>query len=341
VWKTDVADGAIETQPIPSLDESAIYVATLGLTGASGHLVALDRKDGAVKFRVALGARSYATPCVDANGNVYSASDAKKFFAVRPDGAIAWTLDLDDEGDTACAIASDGTIVFAAGKTLYDVRANGDVVWRFSAHGKIFTAPAIDARGRVIVGSQDHHAYAVERGEKSWAVDLGADVDGSPAIDDDGASVVGTDAGDVVKLDENGGVIFSASLGGFVRGPLSIARGGDVIVGVYGPRSRVVRLDGKNGKEKASFDVAGTGALEFGVHGGPLEDAEGKLYFGAQDDRLYAFAPLSRSKDGRPEPIFALQTGGDVDAPPTLLTNGALVVASDDGVVYYLNSQEQ
>ncbi len=182
----------------------------------------------------------------------------------------------------------------------------------------------------MIVGSQDHHAYAVERGNKTWSVDFGADVDGSPAIDDDGAVVVGSDAGDVVKLDENGSVLFSARVGGFVRGPISIARGGDILAGVYGPRSRVVRLDGKTGKEKASFDVAGTGALEFGVHGGPLEDAEGKLYFGTQDDRLYALAPARR------DPLFSLQTGGDVDAPATLLGDGALVVASDDGNVYYL-----
>ncbi len=332
-WKIDLADGPIETQPIPSPDESVIYVATLGhgAAGSAGHLIAIDRKDGAVKFRFAFGARSYATPCVDAKGNVYSTSDAKKFFALHPDGTVAWSLDLDDEGDTACALADDGSIVFAAGKTLEAVRANGDVAWRFAAHGKIFTAPAIDDRGRVIIGSQDHHAYAIDHGNKVWSVDLGADVDGSPAIDDDGASVVGTDAGDVVKLDENGGVIFSTMLGGFVRGPLSIARGGDVIVGVYGPRSRVVRLDGKTGKEKSSFDVAGTGALEFGVRGGPLEDSRGWLYFGAQDDRLYAFAPFGS------EPIFSLQTGGDVDAPPTLLSDGALIVASDDGNVYYLN----
>ncbi len=77
-WKTDVADGAIQTQPIPSPDESLLWIATLG-----GHLVALDRTGGAVKARIALGGRSYATPCVDAKGNVYSASDAKKLFAVR------------------------------------------------------------------------------------------------------------------------------------------------------------------------------------------------------------------------------------------------------------------
>jgi outer membrane protein assembly factor BamB len=243
-----------------------------------------------------------------------------------------WTLDLDDEGDTACALADDGTIVFAAGRSLYGVTDQGNVAWRFAAHGKIFTAPAIDDRRRVIVGSQDHHVYAVDPSTtpaaKVWSVDLGADVDGSPAIDDDGTIVVGTDAGEVVRLDADGGVVWSTHVFGFVRGPLSIARGGDVLAGVYGPRSRVVRLDAKSGVERASFDVAGTGALEFGVHGAPLEDAAGNLYFGAQDDRVYALSPSGT--------MTSLETGGDVDAPMTLLSDGALVVASDDGAVYYL-----
>ncbi len=143
-WKIDLADGPIEAQPIPSPDESVIYVATLGPGAAGvggGHLIALARADGAVKFRFALGARSYATPCVDAKGNVYSASDAKKFFALHPDGTVAWTLDLDDEGDTACALADDGSVVFAAGRTLEAVRPNGDVAWRFAARGKFSPHP--------------------------------------------------------------------------------------------------------------------------------------------------------------------------------------------------------
>jgi outer membrane protein assembly factor BamB len=326
-WKTSGL-GAIEAQPIPSPDEQTIYVASLG-----GELIALARSDGSVKWRVPLGGRSYATPCVDAKGNVYSASDAKKLFAVKPDGKIGWTLDLDDEGDTACALADakneEGAIVMAAGKTLYAVTPNGDVAWRFSARGKIFTAPAIDDRGRVFFGAQDHRAYGVDHGKKAFAVDLGADVDGSPAIDDDGTVVLGTDGGEVVRLTGDGSAVWSSRVYGYVRGPLSIARGGDVLAGVYGPRSRVVRLDGKTGAEKASFSVPGTGALEFGVHGAPLEDSAGQLYFGAQDDLFRAIAPAGNV-------VFTLRTEGDVDAPGTLLSDGALVVASDDGAVYYL-----
>lgn len=321
-WRAPLG-AAIEAQVVSSPDESTLYAATLG-----GDLVALARADGTVKFRVPLGGRSYATPCVDDRGNVYSASDAKKLFAVRADGHVAWTLDLEGEGDTACALADDGTVVLAAGRELLGVTTNGDVSWRFSARGKIFTAPAIDDDGRVIAGSQDHRVYAVSHGKKVWATDVGADVDGSPAIDDDGAIVVGTDGGEVIKLDKDGSVRWSQHVGGFVRGALSIARGGDVLAGVYGPHSRLARLDAASGAEIATFDIAGPGAPEFGVHGGALEDAAGTLFFGAQDDRFYALAT-----NGAATSVLATD---DVDAPATLMTDGALVVASDDGAVYYL-----
>jgi len=61
---------------------------------------------------------------------------------------------------------------------------------------------------------------------------------------------------------------------------------------------------------------------------GPLEDVRGALFFGAQDDELHAVGP-----DGAWS--WSFTTGGDVDAPLTLLSTGALVAASDDGNVYY------
>ena len=45
----------------------------------------------------------------------------------------------------------------------------------------------------------------------------------------------------------------------------------------------MVRL-GADGLISGAFAIKGTGAKEFGIHGGPLEDADGALYFGAQDD---------------------------------------------------------
>jgi outer membrane protein assembly factor BamB len=322
VWKLALA-GAIEAQIVTSPDESTFYAASL-----DGHLHAIDRQ-GKERWSVDLGERAYATPLVADDGTIYAGSDAKKLYAITPDGKTKWTLETGGEVDTGPAGAPDGTIVVACGSDVIGVRKGGDLVWRYSAKKKIFTSPAIADDGTIIVGSQDHHVHGIgARGERIFATDLGADVDGSAAIGDDGAIYVGTDAGEVVRLDAKGEIVWRANVGGFVRGTLSIARNGDVLAGVYGPQPRQVRI-GPDGTVRGALAIQGTGAREFGVHGGALEDAAGKLFFGAQDDILYAVGT-----DGAV--LFRFSAEGDIDAPVTLLSDGSLVFAADDGKVYYL-----
>ncbi|HZU83577.1 MAG TPA: PQQ-binding-like beta-propeller repeat protein [Polyangiaceae bacterium] len=324
-WSHDVG-GPVEAQVTLSPDEQTLYVASLG-----GSLTALARADGAERWSVALGDRAYATPCVGRDGTIYAGSDAKKLVALAPDGKTKWSFDTDGDADTGPVLSTDGSVVFAAGRTVYALSPSGLVRWRFAAKRKVFTSPAVAADGRVFFGSQDHHAYALSaQGVLAWSTDLGADVDGAPVLADDGAVFVGTDLDELVRLDaDTGSVAWRVKLGGYVRGALSVARNGDVLAGVYGPTPRQVRVRGADGAVVGEFAVQGTGAREFGVHGGALEDDGGTLLFGAQDDVVYAVAAGG-------ELLWRFVTGGDVDAPLTLLADGTVVVGSDDGKVYLL-----
>ncbi|MBX3220386.1 MAG: PQQ-binding-like beta-propeller repeat protein [Labilithrix sp.] len=322
-WRARV-DGPVAAQVTASPDEATLYAATLG-----GSLVALSRADGARLWSVTLGDRAYATPLVHEDGTIYVGTDAKRLVAISPKGAIVFRLETEGEADTGPTFGKDGAIVFAAGKYVYSARRGGDLAWRFAAKGKVFTAPAVAGDGLVVVGSQDHHVHGLgPGGAPAWTVDLGADVDGGPAIADDGSIYVGTDAGDVVKLDASGHIAWRTAVRGFVRGSLSVARNGDVLAGTYGPVPRVVRLS-PAGAVLGAFAVPGTGAREFGIHGAPLEDADGVLFFGAQDDAVYAVGP-----DGALR--WRFETGGDIDAPLTLLSDGSLIVPSEDGTVTLL-----
>jgi outer membrane protein assembly factor BamB len=321
-WTHDVG-GPVEAQVTASPDEKTLYAASLG-----GSLTALASDDGTVRWTLALGDRVYGTPMVGADGTVYVGSDAKKFLAISPDGKIKWSLDTDGDADTGAAPLGDGGLVLAAGRMVYGVSATGSVRWRVSARRKVYTSPAVGAQGRVFFGSQDHHVYGVAPdGKLAWSVDLGVDIDGGPAIDDRGGLYVGTDGDEVVHIDpDDGHVVWRANVGGYVRGQLAIARNGDVLAGVYGPRPRAVRLRADDGAPRGDFPVQGTGARDFGVHGGALEDAAGTLVFGAQDDAVYAVSAQGAL-------LWRHATGGDVDAPVTLLKDGTLVVGSDDGSV--------
>jgi outer membrane protein assembly factor BamB len=328
IWSRDVG-GPVEAQVTVSPDGQTLYAASLG-----GSLTALARADGTPRWTVPLGDRAYATPCVADDGTLYAGSDAHKLVSLTPEGKIRWTLDTDGDADTGPVIGKDGSVFFAAGRVVYDVTPLGHVKWRFAARRKVFTAPAIAPSGRIVFGSQDHHAYALSpEGALAWSTDLGADVDGAPAIGDDGAVFVGTDGDEVVRLDaEDGHIVWRAGVGGYVRGTLSVARDGDVLAGVYGPTPRLVRLRAADGSVRGDFRIQGTGARELGVHGGALEDDAGALLFGTQDDDLYAV-------DAGGDLLWRFHTGGDVDAPPTLLDDGSVVFGSDDGNVYLVRGR--
>ena len=309
------------------LDDDTIVVASLG-----GKLFGIAT-DGQARFTVDLEDRIYSSPLVTSDG-VFVGSDANKFFGVRPGGAVRFRLDTDDDADTGAALCPWGGIVFASGKILYAALPNGTLQWRYKTRAKAFSSPAVGDDGTVYVGSQDHRLHAVlPNGKLRWRVDLEADVDSSPAIGDDGTVFVGTDRSEVVALTpDEGKVLWRANVGGFVRGALSIGRSGTVLVGTYGPTPRLLALDPRSGTVRVLFAIAGTGAAEFGIHGGPVEDAAGRLYFGAQDDFVYALGP-----DG--QLLWKHQTQGDVDAPLVISPKGQLLAGSDDGRLYALEGQ--
>jgi outer membrane protein assembly factor BamB len=316
--------GAVAAQVTTSPDEATLYASTL-----AGSVVALARADGGQRWSVPLGDRVYSTPLVHDDGTIYVGSDAKKLVAITPDGKVIWRLEVEGEADSGAVFAKDGTVVFAAGSFVHSVRRGGDLAWRYAAKGKVFTAPAITDDGLVIVGSQDHSVHAIGAGGALvWATDLGADVDGAAVIGDEGAIYVGTDRGEIVSLDGRGHIAWRTPVGGFVRGAPSVTRNGDVVTGTYGPVPRVVRL-APDGAIRGAFAIRGTGAKEFGIHGGPIEDAEGTLFFGAQDDAAYAI-----DTDGAVR--WRFETGADVDAPLSILSDGSLVVASEDGTITLL-----
>lgn len=318
------AGAPIETMPALTA-EGDVIVASL-----SGRVTRLTPR-GAVVWSADLGERIYASPLLLGDA-VIVGSDARRFVALAlTTGKTRWQLDADGEADTAPAEAPGGLLIAAAGRVLFGLRGNGGVRFRLKLPRKIYGAPAVGDDGTVYVGAQDHKLYAVTpEGSVRWSRDLGGDVDCAPALGDDGTIFAGSDAGQVHAFDPQGHERWRSPVGGFVRGGLTVGRAGVVLAGTYGPGPRVVALDAATGAERWSFPVQGTGAPEFGIHGAPLEDAEGRLFFGAQDDSVYALDAAGRL-------LWTFPTRGDVDAPLAIGPGGVLYVGSDDGHLYALH----
>ncbi|MFO0666668.1 MAG: PQQ-binding-like beta-propeller repeat protein [Polyangiaceae bacterium] len=322
-WKTAVS-GPVAAQITTNTTGTALYVTTL-----AGELLSLG-PDGVIRWRKNLGGRVYSAPTVSNDGTLFVGSDRGKLVAFRENGDEAWTFDASDEVDTAPLLRPGGGVVFTAGKALFALRPNGTAAFRARLRKKSFASVAEAAPDRYVVAAQDQRVRLFDdKGTELWSVAAGGDVDGGPVVADSGEIFVGTDGGEVLSLAGDGAIRWRAKVGGFVRGALSLARNGDVLVGTYGPKPRMLRLAGADGHVVGEFDIQGTGAKEFGIHGGPLEDAAGNLFFGTQDDHVYAIGPEGLR--------WKFATGGDVDAPLTLLPDGTLLVGSYDGFVYALH----
>lgn len=314
----------IETAPA-LLSDGTVVVGTFGAS-----LVGISPQ-GQQRFSVDLRDRVYASPLV-VDDTIFVGSDDDRFFAISAKGTVRWTLVTDGDADTSPTVTPSGHVVFAAGQTMFSVRRNGSVQWRVKAKRKVFGSPAVAPDGTVYFGAQDNRLYAVRKdGKVAFALALGADVDCAPSVGDDSTVYVGTDAGHVVAVSGES-VRWKADVGGYVRGGLTLTRDRAVVAGVYGPSPRVVKLDAASGELLWSFAVPGTGAKEFGVHGSPVEDREGNLYFGSQDDAVYSLSP-----DGKLR--WKLGTGADVDAPVVLAADGLMYVACDDGKLYAVREQ--
>ncbi len=301
------------------------------------HVYALSASGGSAQWRRDLGGDVYASPALytDAEGTelLYVGSDSNYFFVLdAATGDVRVNLRTDGDVDTGIVVAPDGTAYFGAGAELWAVAPDGTVRFRFRANDKIFSSPSLDDDGTVYVGSQDDHLYAITpEGQLRWSFTARNDIDSGPVVGDDGTIYFASDDHRVYAVDRNGELRWQADVGGYVRTPVSLGLDGNVLVPVFGPHARLVSLDAQTGEEQWYFSVTRSSANELGVGSSPAVDRDGNIYFGTDDDYLYAI-----DRGGRMRWIY--QTSGNVDADPVLSADGVLIVGSDDHLVHALRA---
>lgn len=309
--------------------EGNVYV------GSRDHTFYSISRTGGVRWRRDLGSDIYSSPVLDEHGHVFIGSDADYFFCLDVNtGEVVWDIRTDFDVDTGITIGPSGIIYFGSGEELWAVNADGETQWRFRARVKIFSAPAVADDGTIYFGAQDDYFYALSpEGHMLWRIrsDRPDDNDSSAVIGDDGTIYFGSDDRRVYAVDRNGHVLWRADVSGYVRAPVALGRRSDLIVPIFGPHARVASLDRVTGEERWSFAAAPSNATDSGVGSGPIVDRDGNIYFGSDDDFVYAIDP-----DGGLRWVF--QAEGNVDGDPILTPDGALLIGSDDGNLYALRA---
>lgn len=313
-------------------------------------LPALYQGDGPWAFVTGKGI--FATPVIDAEGVVYIGSADHSFYAIRPDGGLAWRFVTGDIIDSAAALprvdpALGPTILVPSGDGfLYCLRTGKTeterVLWRFDAR----TSPrasynnwwegnvAIGLEGEIYAGNTNFNYYALSRdGRLLWTYPTGANAWSLAAIDDDGALHWGSNDGKVRRVSREGREQWQRRTWGFIAASAALGSDGALYIGSFD--SYLYALDARSGKKRWRFKthdhIYSSAALG--------QDEVGRttaIYFGSTDGNLYALAP-----DGRL--LWAFDAGAPIRSspvigqPPPGQTGAIVYFGCGNGRLYALN----
>ena len=238
------------------------------------------------------------------------------------------------------AVATDGTIyVGTVAGTLYAFNPDGSVRWTYTTiAGGIYSAPTVDSNGTVYI-HDSYYLYALNaNGSLRWqtlALDSGRD---SPALASDGTLYMGwqvSSAPDAYSLytfkafNPNGterwtfkgvdGWVTSAAIGS--EGTIYVASNAAGLIDA----SAYLYAISAEGQFQWRFALGATD-----VQSSPAIGADGTIYIGAYDRRLYAINP-----DGSLR--WSYLTGAAINSSPVLSADGTVYVGSRDGYLYALN----
>ncbi|HWN95337.1 MAG TPA: PQQ-binding-like beta-propeller repeat protein, partial [Methylomirabilota bacterium] len=240
--------------------------------------------------------------------------------------------------------------------------------WTFNAKGLV-SSPCLSFDGLTLyVGSADRRLYAIDTltGESKWTngLKLPAPIYTAPIVDENGRIYVGGSDGRLYGISDQGDFgtndLRSPSIGRPLTTP-ALVEDGTIYVGSTGNRldayfpdfarkwfyiapddvrTPVITDDGTiliaSGGFLRGVSDAGTEVSSFiarsAIRTLPAVAEDGSIYFGANDDLLYAMESGATTNDL----LWRFNTGDDVMSSPAIGADGSIYVASDNSRLYSL-----
>jgi outer membrane protein assembly factor BamB len=307
-WATMVQTAGADSTPVLGADGS-LYV------GAGSSVVALDATTGAPKWRFETAGDVESAPTLAPDGTLYfGADDAKVYALSSSNGTLNWYFAFPDGSDTdsSPALGADGTIYIGSDKgTLYALNGQlGSLKWNFQAVGEISGAPAIGPDETIYISAlnsakTESVTYAINglTGSLRWAVSHSSQSAPSVAIGADGTvfvsgvaplrtvdGLIALPRAVVWALDGNTGAQkWEQWLEPGSAGVTAVSI--DAAGILYVQAERPIAAGGA-GKLNALEPVTGSILWEFVTNGSsnssPAIGADGTVYVGADDGRVYA-----------------------------------------------------
>jgi outer membrane protein assembly factor BamB len=289
----------------------------------------------------ATGKGIFSSPVVDRDGIIYFGSADAVFYAVRPDGGLAWKQKLGELVDSAAVIGDDGTVYVGSGDGhLYAFGDGGEIRWRFKPRGGAFITwfegnVVIGPDGALYAGNDDFHLYAVDRatGAEKWRLKGTDQVWSAAGFGPDGLLYYGANdlflraldpraaAANPATVDRDALRWRAPTLGPVVSSPL-VTAAGRVIVGSFD--GHIHAYDGAGGQPAWKVPTREH------VYASAAQAPDGTIYLPSADGTLYALG-----EDGAVR--WSFDTLDPIRSSPAIDGGGTIYFGGGDGRLYALN----
>ncbi|MEX0331978.1 MAG: PQQ-binding-like beta-propeller repeat protein [Puniceicoccaceae bacterium] len=234
----------------------------------------------------------FGAPAIGPKGEVVIGSQDRGVYSFNPDGTSRWTfVGAGDWIDSSPTIGPDGTVYVGCWDNfLYAIDGDsGSLKWKFETGSLITASAAIGPDGTIYIGSFDGYMYALTPdGQQKWSFSTGSGI--SPI----GGGAVLNHAGDTLYFGTDDGELFAVNTAA--------------------------------GSLRWSYRISDL-LTEREIPSAPSVGVDGTIYFGCQNNRVYAIDPSGTLKWNFP-------TTGAIRSSPIAKSDGTVYFASQDGYLY-------
>lgn len=272
-WKYATQGGVPGT---PTIWKSLVVVGS-----EDHHLYGLNRQDGKEVWKYPTQGRVRSSPVVD-SGLVFIGSDDGYIYALDVErGHLTWKFSAGAPVRSTPCVTEEIVFVGAEDGSMTALEMHtGEQIWRIHTGGPVISSPRI-AGQRLVFGSMDRQVYGVDprSGWIVWRMKLADRVYSSAWVEDDRLYIASVD-GTVYCLEPDWGKEhWRTTLGTQMTSSPVVDEEGNLLIG--GVDGVLYCMDAAKGRVNWRFTTGGP------IPGSP-RIADGIVYFGSMDYRLYA-----------------------------------------------------
>jgi outer membrane protein assembly factor BamB len=254
--------------------------------GSKDNVLYAVNSDGELIWSYTTGDDVVASPAINASGQVYVGSLDNQFYAFHSNGTMKWSYhhpggNAQDQWESSPMIDATGLVYLQGRSCLIVLGYEGFLDWSYdtTTAGTHFSSPAMGCSDNKIywgTGDKDTLFVTGYYGDFEWSYRMGT-LESSPAIDSDGKVYIGSYDNNLYAFTSTGAFAWS-----YLTGHDIFSSPGPCCVYV-GSKDNTFYAFSSIGALDWSYDVGRD------ILSSPAIDARGWVYVGAQSNKMYAF----------------------------------------------------